>query len=125
VFRSGDRYTGHDQYTDTPTGTYWCTSRDVGGDEARFAVTVGVPFKESRWFRGRETTTRKSSTCPDPACCARPPVSLANKWDRRAWPSARAQSHILAALPPGVFPGVDLSEVYEFLERQLTQEQIS
>jgi hypothetical protein len=33
-----------------------------------------------------------------------------------AWPSARAHSHILSALPTGSFPGVDETEVYEFLE---------
>jgi hypothetical protein len=34
-----------------------------------------------------------------------------------AWPSARAHSHILSALPTGSFPGVDETEVYEFLDR--------
>jgi hypothetical protein len=33
------------------------------------------------------------------------------------WPSARAHSHILLALPSGSFPGVDEADVYEFLER--------
>jgi hypothetical protein len=32
------------------------------------------------------------------------------------WPSARAHSHLLAALPPGTFPGVDNTEIYQFLE---------
>ncbi len=114
VFLSTGESVGHEQYTDTPTGTYWCTSRDVGGG---FAVTVGVPFKDARWFRGRETAVRRTSRCPDPACCARPPAELAARWDRLAWPSARAQSHVLAALPPGIFPGVDLTEVYQFLDR--------
>ncbi|UWP79049.1 XRE family transcriptional regulator [Dactylosporangium fulvum] len=114
VFRSARSYPGLEQYTDTPTGTYWCSSRDVGEG---FAVTVGVPFRESKWFRGRETTERRTSRCPDPSCCARPPADLAARWDRLAWPSARAQSHVLAVLPPGVFPGVDLTEVYEFLDR--------
>lgn len=118
VFQSARKYPAHEQYTDTPTGTYWCSSRDVGGG---FAVTVGVPFKDAKWFRGRETTERRTSRCPDPSCCARPPANLAAKWDRMAWPSARAQSHILAALPPGVFPGVDLTEVYEFLDRHAAE----
>jgi XRE family transcriptional regulator, fatty acid utilization regulator len=34
-----------------------------------------------------------------------------------AWPSARAHSHILSALPTGSFPGVDETDVYEFLDR--------
>lgn len=114
VFHSTGKSVSYEQYTDTPSGTYWCTSQEVGDG---FAVTVGVPFKDSKWFRGRETTVRRTSTCPDPACCARPPAELAARWDRMAWPFARAQSHILAALPPGIFPGVDLTEVYEFLDR--------
>jgi hypothetical protein len=27
-------------------------------------------------------------------------------------------SHLLAALPPGTFPGVDAQDVYEFLQRR-------
>ncbi|EMY35222.1 helix-turn-helix domain-containing protein, partial [Arthrobacter crystallopoietes BAB-32] len=36
-------------------------------------------------------------------------------WAGRAWPSARAQTHLLAAMPQGAFPGVDETEVYSFL----------
>ena len=59
-----------------------------------------------------------SSRCPDGDCCQRPPNSLADRWEGMAWPSARAHSHILSALPTGSFPGVDDTEVYEFLERR-------
>ena len=38
------------------------------------------------------------------------------RWAGQAWPSARAHSHLLAALPPGTFPGVDGPDVYEFLQ---------
>jgi hypothetical protein len=37
-----------------------------------------------------------------------------------AWPSARAHSHVLSALPAGIFPGVDDSDVYEFLDKHAT-----
>jgi hypothetical protein len=57
------------------------------------------------------------SRCPDESCCRRPPPALARRWAGYAWPSARAQSHLLAAMPPGTFPGVDDSEVYAFLEQ--------
>ncbi len=77
---------------------------------------MGVPYAHVRWFRGRETTERSTSRCPDPTCCLRPPVELSQRWDGYAWPSARAQSHLLATLPPGTFPGVDDTEVYEFLQ---------
>jgi XRE family transcriptional regulator, fatty acid utilization regulator len=46
-----------------------------------------------------------------------PPVGLAARWEGQAWPSARAHSHILLALPSGSFPGVDESDVFEFLDR--------
>jgi hypothetical protein len=82
-----------------------------------FAITLGVPFEHSRWFRGREATTRTRSACPDGECCSRPPVALAERWEGQAWPSARAHSHILSALPAGSFPGVDDADIYEFLDQ--------
>ncbi len=118
AFDRKNRTTEHYQYEDTPAGTFW-TSAQTGtsenGDE--FSIAVGVPFNESRWFRGRDTQLRQKSTCPDPACCRRPDQDLAARWDGRAWPSARLHAHILAPLPSGTFPGIDDVEVYEFLER--------
>lgn len=117
VFTATPRRASYGQFTDTPSGSYWCSSTPVRGDDTVFAVTVGVPFRESRWFRDRDTAHRATSTCPDPSCCSRPPRDLAARWDRLAWPSARAQSHVLAAMPPGSFPGVDVTDVYLFLDR--------
>lgn len=117
VFTSADRFSPHYQYSDTPAGTYWCVAHIDPGRERGFAITLGVPYEESRWFRGRETTRRTSSTCPSPGCCQRPPAELAERWEGMAWPSARAHSHILSALPTGTFPGVDEADVYEFLDR--------
>ena len=45
----------------------------------------------------------------------RPASPLGGRWQQS--PSARAHSHILSALPTGSFPGVDETEVYEFLDR--------
>ena len=117
VFRNTDRYATHHQYTDMGRGTYWCTTHVERTGSGDFAIDVGVPFEHARWFQGRETTVRARSTCPDPGCCRRPPAGLAERWSGEAWPSARAHSHLLAAIPPGTFPGVDDTEVYEFLER--------
>ena len=114
---SVEHYPGYQQYTDTPQGTYFCWSQQVVQPEGSFAVTVGVPYLQSRWFRGRDTQARTESRCPDPSCCADPPAPLARRWARMAWPSPRAQSHVLAAVPPGAFGGVDLTEVYAFLDR--------
>jgi predicted transcriptional regulator/DNA-binding XRE family transcriptional regulator len=117
TFSSADRYSPHYQYSDTPSGTYWCVASVDPGSDRGYAITLGVPFDDARWFRGRETTKRSTSSCPDPSCCQRPPARLAAHWDGMAWPSARAHSHILSALPSGSFPGVDEADVYTFLDR--------
>jgi predicted transcriptional regulator/DNA-binding XRE family transcriptional regulator len=117
VFHASDRYSPHYQYTDTPSGTYWCVAFVDSGPGHGSAITVGVPYEHSRWLRGRETTARAASACPDGDCCQRAPAGLAARWEGMAWPSARAHSHILSALPTGAFPGVDQAEVYAFLDR--------
>jgi predicted transcriptional regulator len=117
VFTAEDRYSPLYQYSDTKAGTYFCVAHVDPGRERGFAVTLGVPYEHSRWFRGRESTVRNRSACPDGECCQRPPAALATRWAGHAWPSARAHSHILSALPAGSFPGVDEADVYEFLER--------
>jgi XRE family transcriptional regulator, fatty acid utilization regulator len=117
VFHAPDRFSPYFQYSDTPSGTYWCTAFIDSGRERGFAITLGAPYEQSRWFRGRDTTIRTTSRCPDGECCQRPPVALAARWDGMAWPSARAHSHILLALPSGSFPGVDEADVFEFLDR--------
>jgi XRE family transcriptional regulator, fatty acid utilization regulator len=117
VFATADRFSPLYQYSDTPSGTYWCVGFVDPGPERDFAITLGVPYEHSRWFRGRETTRRVTSACPDGECCQRPPARLATRWDGLAWPSARAHSHILLALPRGSFPGVDEADVYAFLEK--------
>ena len=117
VFAAADRFSPLYQYSDTPSGTYWCVAFVDPGPERDFAITLGVPYEHSRWFRGRETTRRVTSACPDGECCQRPPGRLAARWDGLAWPSARAHSHILLALPRGSFPGVDEADVYAFLEK--------
>jgi predicted transcriptional regulator/DNA-binding XRE family transcriptional regulator len=104
------------QYLDKPNGTYWSVTQIEPTESRRFAVSVGVRFDEAKWFRGRETSERLKSTCPNPSCCRDAPRALAEKWEGQAWPSARAHSHLLATLPPGVFPGVDTTSIYEFLE---------
>ncbi|MET1051846.1 MAG: helix-turn-helix domain-containing protein [Mycetocola sp.] len=119
AFERTNRTTELYQYTDTPAGTYWCATQTGTTSAGEFSISVGVPFNQAKWFRGRETTTRAVSTCPDPSCCRRPPTALAERWREQAWPSARLHAHILSPLPSGTFPGVDDSEVYSFLERHL------
>ncbi len=121
VFLSADRFSPHYQYSDTPSGTYFCVAHIDPGIQRGFAITLGVTYEQSRWFRGRDTTRRMVSACPSPECCQSPPAALAERWQGMAWPSASAHSHILSALPTGLFPGVDQGDVYEFLERHASE----
>jgi predicted transcriptional regulator len=116
VFDVEDRFSPYHQYTDKPNGTFWCTSSIQSTSAGSFSVSVGTPFAHVKWFRGRDTTRRQSSRCPDPTCCQIPPAGLASRWAQHAWPSARLNSSLLAAMPSATFTGVDLTEVYEFLD---------
>ncbi|WP_084709791.1 helix-turn-helix transcriptional regulator [Nesterenkonia alba] len=116
VFDVEDKFRSFNQYTDTPAGTYWCTARTEAHSSGLYSLSIGVPFDHAKWFRGRDTTARSQSRCPDdPTCCRQPPQDLARSWEGYAWPAARANTHLLAAMPQGAFPGVDSTEVYEFL----------
>lgn len=117
VFAIADRLTPYYQYTDTPAGTFWCTSRVQSSAEGDFSVSVGVPFAHVRWFQGRETTERDRSRCPDLACCRTPPAELADRWAGLVVPSTRTHASLLATLPTGAYPGVDSTEVLQFLDR--------
>jgi predicted transcriptional regulator/DNA-binding XRE family transcriptional regulator len=117
AFRSEDRYSIHYQYTDTSQGTFWCSTRVDETRRTLHAITVGVRFDDARYFRGRETTNRSQSHCPDGICCRRPGEDLAAHWEGWAYPSVRPNSHVLAAMPVETFPGVDTTEIYEFLDR--------
>lgn len=119
VFASADWTQPYQQYTDTPTGTFWCSAVAERGEHESTSVSVGTPYAHVKWFRGRETLHRSTSRCPDPRCCQLPPSELASKWADASWPSARVHSALLASLPAGAFPGVDQTEVVQFLERQL------
>jgi transcriptional regulator with XRE-family HTH domain len=115
------RTTEYYQYTDTPEGTFWESTQTGSGVDGNFSITVGVPFTESKWFRGRETGDRKVSTCPDPTCCVLPSDRLAAKWAGNTWTSAAMHSHVLTPVHHGTFPGVDDRAVFEFLERHAAQ----
>ena len=116
AFERRNRTTEFAQYTDTPAGTYWCSTQTGTGRESEFSITLGVPFAQAKWFRGRETTRRAASTCPDEGCCRRPAQELTERWREHSWPSAKMHAHVLSPLPSGSFPGVDDTEVFEFLE---------
>lgn len=121
AFTQQNRTTEHHQYTDTPSGTYWCSTQTGSSSDGEFSITVGVPFDDARWWRGRETSDRAVSTCPDESCCRRPSADLAERWNGKAWPSARVHTHMFSPLPRGAFPGVDDNEVYAFLAKHASE----
>jgi transcriptional regulator with XRE-family HTH domain len=121
AFTQQNRTVEHHQYTDTPSGTFWCSTQTGSSSDGEFSVTVGVPFDDARWWRGRETNDRAVSTCPDESCCRRPSEELSDRWSGRAWPSARVHTHMFSPLPRGAFPGVDDNEVYNFLARHASE----
>lgn len=122
AFTRTNRTTEFYQYTDTPEGTFWESTQTGTGTGSEFSITVGVPFAQAKWFRGRETTQRQVSTCPDPACCTLPDNELTGRWGGKVWTSARLHAHILSPLPSGTFPGVDDQEVYRFLEQHASDD---
>ncbi len=116
TFDSPDRFDTHHQYTDTPGGTFFCTTHVEAGREPAPAITLGVGFGDARWFRGRDSENRETSTCPDPACCRMPPMDLAEKWSNKVIVSARSQDRILGLLAPDPYPELDLPEVLSLVE---------
>lgn len=117
TFSSGDRFGTHHQYTDTPIGTYYCTTHIEEGREPPHAVTLGVRFADAKWFRGRETNNRESSTCPDPSCCRLPTESQVERFGSSIVVSARSQSRILGLMAPDPYPELDLPQVLSIVER--------
>ena len=110
----------HTQYTVTNDGEYFCTTYiETETDGAPQAITLGTSAEYAQYFRGSDTLRREfartSEIEPDPR--------LVREWQDFTWPSASERSHVLSALPPAKqefssFPGIDLLDVYRFMERQ-------
>ena len=116
VFDVDDHFNPYHQYTDTGNGTYWCTARVEFSSEGAHSVSVGVRFADTKWFLGRDTTNRGVSKHSVEVCCRRAPEDLEASWREYSWPNVRTPRTLLATLPTGSFPGVDTTDVYEFLE---------
>jgi hypothetical protein len=69
-------------------------------------------------FRGSNTLRREYARQRE----LEPDPTLVEQWSGHAWPSAAERTHVLTALPSrrefSPFPGIDLIDVYRFLERQ-------
>ncbi len=125
AFHTQDSFSLHYQYTDTPSGQFWCVTYVEADRIPHHAVTVGTTADQAKWFRGSDTKRFSTSHCPDKECCSTARASVRQHWQGVAWPSARDRSNIISGLPItpksfSRFPGVDMVEVYEFLERQET-----
>jgi transcriptional regulator with XRE-family HTH domain len=116
VFDEDDHFNPYYQYTDTGNGTYWCTARVELSSEGAHSVSVGVRFDDTKWFIGRDTPNRGVSKHSVEVCCRRAPADLEAAWREQSWPNVRTPRTLLATLPTGAFPGVDTTDVYEFLE---------
>ena len=116
VFDVDDHFNPYYQYTDTGNGTYWCTARVEASSEGAHSVSVGVRFDDTKWFLGRDTPNRGVSPHATEVCCRRAPADLEAAWRDSSWPNVRTPRTLLATLPTGSFPGVDTTDVYEFLE---------
>lgn len=117
TFGSEDMFATHHQYTDTPAGTYFCTTHIEAGREPPYAITLGVRFAEARWFRGRETANRATSTCPDPTCCRTPSPDLAARFGDTLQVSARSQARILGLMAADPYPELDLPQVMAVVDK--------
>lgn len=117
AFERTNRTSEFYQYTDTPSGTFWTAVQTGTTETMGFSIATGVSFDDAKWFRGRDTSYRMQSTCPNPECCKEPSNELRSRWEDKAWPSARMHAHVLSPLPAGEFPGIDDTEMYEFLSR--------
>ena len=110
----------HEQYTVLDAGEYFClTYIETENDRNPYAITLGTTVDHARHFRGSETLRREHARSKDIA----PDPRLVREWEQAAWPSAAERSHVLSALPPSQrsfvpFPGIDLLDVYRFLDRQ-------
>ncbi|BDZ45529.1 helix-turn-helix domain-containing protein [Naasia aerilata] len=116
AFARTSRTTEFHQITDTPAGTFWCSTQTGTTSSEEFSISVGVRFADSKWFRGRDTRVRGDASRPADAADGTG-EELARRWAGYAWPSAKLHAHILSPLPAGTFPGVDDDEVHRFLEK--------
>ena len=119
AWQASQSFVMHYQHTNTDAGSWWCATYIEDASSNPYAISVGTTSELASHFRGgdtiRELDARSSTNTADP--------ELIGKWESVAWPSAAQRSHVLTALPPTSreftpFPGVDLMDVYRFLDRQ-------
>ena len=110
----------HSQFTVCDDDEYFCTTYiETETDRTPHAISLGTTSQYAPAFRGSDTLRREFARGRE----IEPDPQLVEEWRDIAWPSAAERSHVLSALPPSErefspFPGIDLLDVYRFLERQ-------
>ena len=123
AFGSDDTFSSYEQYTDTGDGVFWDTA-DVETDRGNETVTLGTSADHARHFRGSTTTRRLTVSSVGPSSAVNAGVKRrTQRWQGAVWPSPRDRHHVIAGPSPlgerfNPFPGVDMAEVYEFIDRQ-------
>ena len=105
AFTRTNRTTEYYQYTDTPEGTFFESTQTGTSASDEFSITVGVPFADAKWFRGRETARRERRAARTRAAAAVPPSDLAAQWAGQSWSSAKVHAHIVLAAAVRSVPG--------------------
>ncbi|MEO5841573.1 MAG: XRE family transcriptional regulator [Acidimicrobiales bacterium] len=118
AWQSSDSFSLHYQYTQTDRGEFWCVTY-LETEASQHAITVGTTGAHAKFFRGSNTLRRVNARTID----NHPDPELIARWQGVAWPSASERSYVMSALPASQraftpFPGVDLVDVYRFLDRQ-------
>ncbi len=121
VYDSEARYDVHNQFTDTPVGSFLCSTHLVAAGEGD-ALTVGVRFEDARYFRARRTNHHRASKCPHGECCHRPAEGT---FVPGVIVHGRMQDQLVGMLRSSLAPPVDSAEVAEFTERHEGDESAS
>ena len=119
AWQGSQSFVMHYQHTVTDGGDWWCATYIENASTNPYAISVGTTSQLAEHFRGGDTIRRLDARSLTNT--AEP--ELIERWEPVAWPSAAQRSHVLTALPPTTreftpFPGIDLIDVYRFLERQ-------
>lgn len=119
AWQASQNFMMHYQHTTTDRGDWWCATYIEDASKNPHAVSVGTTSELAARFRGGDTIrkldARSETTSGDP--------ELIERWKNVAWPSAAQRNYALTALPSAngeftPFPGIDVVDVYRFLERQ-------
>ena len=121
AYESESGYDLHNQFTDTPAGSFLCSTHLISAGDGD-ALTIGVGFEDARFLRARRTDQHRISKCPGGECCHRPAV---NEYVPGVRVHARFQDKLVSVLSPPLDPAVDSAEIAEFAERHDVEESAS